>query len=122
MRKNATEYLDYNRGDKVSNTVSYMEAAVNYNRVFSEKHSVGALLVTQLRSFLTGNAADLQASLPFRNQGLSGRFTYGYDNRYLLEANFGLNGSERFAKNHRYGFFPSIGVAWNASNEDFLDH
>jgi len=118
--KNATEYLDYNRGEKVSNTVSYLEAAVNYNRVFSEKHSVGALLVTQLRSFLTGNAADLQASLPFRNQGLSGRFTYGYDNRYLLEANFGLNGSERFAKNHRYGFFPSIGVAWNASNEEFF--
>lgn len=118
--KNATEYLDYNKGSKVSNTVGYMEAAVNYNRVFSEKHSVGGLLVTQLRSYLTGNADDLQASLPFRNQGLSGRFTYGYDNKYLLEANFGLNGSERFAKNHRYGFFPSIGVAWNTSNEEFF--
>ena len=118
--KDATEYLDYNKGTKVSNTVGYMEAAVNYNHTFSEKHSVGGLLVTQLRSYLTGNADDLQASLPFRNQGLSGRFTYGYDNRYLFEGNFGLNGSERFAKNHRYGFFPSIGVAWNVSNEHFF--
>nr|WP_121270258.1 TonB-dependent receptor [Pedobacter schmidteae] len=118
--KVATEYLDYSEGGKVLNTVSYLEAAVNYNRTFSEKHNIGGLLVTQMRNFLTGNGGDLQSSLPFRNQGLSGRFTYGYDNRYLLEANFGLNGSERFAKNHRYGFFPSIGVAWNASNEKFL--
>lgn len=118
--KTATEYLNYSEGGKVLNTVAYLEAAVNYNRTFSEKHNIGALLVTQMRNFLTGNAGDLQSSLPFRNQGLSGRFTYGFDNRYLLEANFGLNGSERFAKNHRYGFFPSVGVAWNASNEKFF--
>lgn len=119
--KNATEYLNYSEGGKTLNTVSYLEAAVNYNHTFSEKHSVGGLLVTQMRNFLTGNAGNLQSSLPFRNQGVSGRFTYGYDNRYLLEANFGLNGSERFAKNNRYGFFPSIGAAWNASNEKFFD-
>ncbi|OOG18362.1 SusC/RagA family TonB-linked outer membrane protein [Sphingobacterium sp. CZ-UAM] len=118
--KDATEYLDFKPGTKVANTVSYLEAAVNYNHTFSEKHSVGGLLVTQLRSFVSGDADKLQNSLPYRNQGLSGRFTYGYDGRYLLEANFGLNGSERFAKNHRYGFFPSIGVAWNASNEEFF--
>jgi TonB-linked SusC/RagA family outer membrane protein len=119
--KTATEYLNYNEGQKVLNTTSYVEAAVNYSRTFSEKHSIGALLVTQMRNYLTGNAGNLQASLPFRNQGISGRFTYGYDNRYLLEANFGLNGSERFAKNQRYGFFPSIGVAWNAANEKFFE-
>jgi len=119
--RDATEYLNYSEGAKTLNTVSYMEAAVNYSRTFSEKHSIGGLLVTQMRNYLTGNAGSLQGSLPFRNQGLSGRFTYGYDNKYLLEANFGLNGSERFAKNHRYGFFPSIGVAWNVSNEKFFD-
>jgi TonB-linked SusC/RagA family outer membrane protein len=119
--KIGTEYLNYNEGPKVLNTTSYVEAAVNYSRTFSEKHSIGGLLVTQMRNYLTGNAGNLQASLPFRNQGISGRFTYGFDNRYLLEANFGLNGSERFAKNQRYGFFPSIGVAWNAANEQFFE-
>lgn len=117
---NATEYLNYTQGAKVQNTTTYMEAAVNYNRTFGEKHSFSGLLVTLLRNYLNANAGTLQLSLPFRNQGLSGRFTYGYDNRYLLEANFGYNGSERFAANHRYGFFPSVGVAWNVSNEKFM--
>jgi TonB-linked SusC/RagA family outer membrane protein len=117
----ATEYLNYQEGGKVQNTTTYMEAAVNYNRTFKEKHAISGLLVTILRNYLTANAGDLQSSLPFRNQGLSGRFTYGYDNRYILEANFGYNGSERFAENHRFGFFPSVGVAWNVSNEKFME-
>jgi TonB-linked SusC/RagA family outer membrane protein len=52
--------------------------------------------------------------------GLSGRFTYSYDSRYFGEFNFGYNGSERFAKKERFGFFPAIGFAWFASNEDFF--
>ncbi len=118
--KDATEYLNYREGNKVLNTTTYMEAAVNYNKTIGQKHVITGLLVTILRNYLNANAGDLQQSLPFRNQGLSGRFTYGYDNRYILEANFGYNGSERFAQNHRYGFFPSIGLAWNASNEKFM--
>lgn len=116
-----TEYLNYEPGDRKANTTSYMEAAVNYNRTFHEKHAIGGLLITTLRNYLTADANDLQAALPARNQGLSGRFTYGYDNRYLFEGNFGYNGSERFARNNRFGFFPSIGVAWNASNEKFFE-
>jgi len=116
----ATEYLDYTPGDKVVNTTTYAELAVNYNRTFNKVHSISGLLIGIQRNYLTGNAGSLQASLPFRNQGVSGRLTYGYDNRYLLEANFGYNGSERFAKNNRFGFFPSIGVAWNVHNETFF--
>lgn len=118
--KTATEYLNYTPGDKVVNTTTYLEAAVNYNRTFNRVHNIGALLIGIRRNYLNGNAGDLQLSLPFRNQGVSGRFTYGYDNRYLLEGNFGYNGSERFARNNRYGFFPSVGVAWNAANEKFF--
>lgn len=115
-----TEYLNYREGSRKANTTTYMEAAVNYNRTFNEKHTVGGLLVTIMRNYLTANASDLQAALPARNQGLSGRFTYGYDNRYLFEANFGYNGSERFARNNRFGFFPSVGAAWNVYNEKFF--
>ncbi|MGE8292315.1 MAG: SusC/RagA family TonB-linked outer membrane protein, partial [Sphingobacterium sp.] len=118
--KTATEYLNYSEGVKIVNTNTYAEAAVNYNRTFNEKHNISGLLITIMRNYLNGNAGNLQASLPFRNQGLSGRFTYDYDNRYLLEANFGYNGSERFAKKQRFGFFPSIGVGWNLSNEAFF--
>ena len=49
---------------------------------------------------------DYITSLPKRSLGLAGRVTYGYDNRYLLEANVGFNGSENFAKGNRMGIFP----------------
>jgi TonB-linked SusC/RagA family outer membrane protein len=116
-----TEYLNYQPGDKIVNTITYAEFATNYNRTFAKKHAVGGMVIGILRNFLNANAGDLQTSLPARNMGVSGRFTYGYDNRYLAEMNFGYNGSERFAANHRFGFFPSAGVAWVVSNENFFE-
>ncbi|WP_114937695.1 TonB-dependent receptor [Mucilaginibacter endophyticus] len=118
-----TEYLTYNQNPaaNISNSITYIETAVNYNRTFAQKHAVSGLLIGTMRNFLTGNAPTLQLSLPSRNQGVSGRFTYGYDNRYLVEFNFGYNGSERFASNHRFGFFPSVGAGWVVSNEKFFE-
>jgi TonB-linked SusC/RagA family outer membrane protein len=102
-----TEYLTYNQNPSanVSNSITYIETAVNYNRTFAQKHAISGLLIGTMRNYLTGNSPTLQLSLPSRNQGVSGRFTYGYDSRYLFEFNFGYNGSERFASNHRFGFF-----------------
>ena len=114
-----TEYLDYNEGDKTITANTYLEAAVNYDREFG-KHGVGGLLVMQLRNNHQPNASSLQTSLPKRNVGLSGRFTYAYDSRYFVEGNFGYNGSERFDKDHRWGFFPSAGLAYMVSNEKYF--
>ena len=114
-----TEYLDYNEGDKTITANTYLEAAVNYDRDFG-KHGVGGLLVMQLRNNHQPNASSLQTSLPKRNVGLSGRFTYAYDSRYFVEGNFGYNGSERFDKDHRWGFFPSAGLAYMISNEKYF--
>lgn len=116
---NPTEYLGYYPGWKDIDTTSYLEAALEYGRTFSEKHAVSGLLIYYTRNKLYANKNTLQESLPFRNQGLSGRFTYGYDSRYLIELNFGYNGSERFHRKERYGFFPAAGAAWVVSNEKF---
>ncbi|HEY9258865.1 TonB-dependent receptor [Chitinophaga sp.] len=116
-----TEYLNYVPGTKTVNSSFYMESALNYNRTFHEDHTLSGLFVFMVRNNLTGNGADLQASLPFRNVGLAGRGTYSYKNRYYVELNFGYNGSERFHESHRYGFFPSAGVAWSVSNEKFFE-
>lgn len=127
-----TEYLNYQEGAKFLDSRTYMEAALNYNRTFGSKHAVSGMLITLFNNFLQGTpgsglnpapseAEKLQLSLPYRNQGVSGRFTYGYDNRYMAEFNFGYNGSERFAENNRFGFFPSAGLAWNISNENFFE-
>lgn len=99
-------------------TTTYMELSASYNRSFGV-HGVSAMLVYTLRNQQNSNYENLQLSLPHRNLGLSGRFTYSYDQRYFAEFNFGYNGSERFSKNERYGFFPSLGLGYMVSNEKF---
>ena len=116
-----TEYLGYSEGQKDVSSSVYLEAAVNYSHVFAEKHTVSGMLVNIMRNNLIGNAGDLQNSLPFRNLGLSGRFTYTYNSKYSAEFNFGYNGSERFYKTHRFGFFPSAGMAYTLSEEKFWE-
>lgn len=117
--EDGTEYLNWGEGPKKVESSFYLETALNYNRTFAEKHGISGLLVFMTRERLNANAGNLQLSLPSRNMGLSGRATYAYDNRYFAEFNFGYNGSERFAEKHRFGFFPSAGLAWNVSNEAF---
>lgn len=116
-----TEYLGYGESSKVLDSRMYMESALNYNRTFGNKHDVSGMLIGILSSFETANPGSLQLSLPSRNIGVSGRFTYGYDDRYLVEMNFGYNGSERFAPNNRFGFFPSIALGYVVSNEKFFE-
>jgi TonB-linked SusC/RagA family outer membrane protein len=113
------EYLRYYPGSKNISSLFYGEASLAYDRKFKEKHAVSGMLVGVIRNFQTANATTLQASLPQRNLGLSGRFTYNYDNRYFTEFNFGYNGSEKFDEGHRWGFFPSAGLGWVVSNEAF---
>ena len=51
--------------------------------------------------------------------GFFGRFNYDYDKRYLLEVNGRYDGSGRYSRDQRWGFFPSASVGWNMSNENF---
>src|SRR5690606_39820074 len=48
------------------------------------------------------------------------RFNYSYKSKYLLTLNSRYDGSSRFNKNDRFGFFPSVSVGWNVSEENFL--
>ena len=115
--ESGSEYLDYSGGKDI-NSKTYLEAAVEYARTFG-RHEVTGLLVYQNTQQVIGNPSSVLESLPFRNQGLSGRFTYTFDKRYGVELTFGYNGSERFARHERYGFFPAAGVTWNISSEPF---
>ncbi|WP_394902575.1 SusC/RagA family TonB-linked outer membrane protein [Bacteroides xylanisolvens] len=49
-----------------------------------------------------------------------GRLNYNYQQRYLLEVNGRYDGSSRFTKNNRWGFFPSVSAGWVVSQENFL--
>lgn len=99
----------------------YTEANLNYNRVFGEKHRVGGLLLYYQQEYTrTDGGTDPYKIVPYRNMALSGRATYSYDDRYMVEFNFGYTGSENFEKNSRFGFFPAIAMGWMASNEKFI--
>lgn len=120
LNTDGEEWLSFSESPKTVNATTYFESAINWSNTFDEKHDVGALLVYTLRDEKrTQNGNDLQLSLPYRNVGLAGRITYAYDTRYLLEMNFGYNGSERFSEKERFGFFPSAGLGWVLSNEAF---
>ena len=102
------------------NRTLYFQAMVNYDRSFG-KHAITGLLVYQQKEYnINVPTTDIVASLPQRNQGVSGRVTYAYNNKYFAEGNFGYTGSENFAPGHKFGFFPSIGVGYLISNEDFF--
>lgn len=98
----------------------YFEGRLNWNGEF-DVHNVGAMLVGTLQESSNLIAGTVFEALPARNAGLSGRATYDFDNRYFGEFNFGYNGSEKFTADKRFGFFPSVGAAWMASNEKFWD-
>ena len=119
--EDGTQHLKYDEGKKDVSSTLYFEGAVQYLNTFAENHAVSGLLIYTGREELKGNAGNLELSLPSRNLGLSGRVTYGYRSKYFVEGNFGYNGSERFDKNHRYGFFPSIGAGYMISNEAFWE-
>lgn len=114
-----TEHLNYNETGKAITSTFYMESALSYNKRFNNKHGVSGMLVMLMQEGLEANGGTLELSLPSRNLGVSGRFTYNYGDRYFSEFNFGYNGSERFSEQNRFGFFPSGGVAWQVSNEKF---
>lgn len=103
---------------QVINRSIYMEAAANYERTFNA-HNVSALFLFNRREYVDLGTTNARLNLPYRSQGLAGRLTYAFDNRYLLEFNFGYNGSENFPKGKRYGFFPSVSSGWVISNEKF---
>ena len=115
-----TDALDFNSSVSGDRNMA-LQFTLEYLRNFADKHDVNGLLVFLQRDENQNNPGNYFASLPIRHQDLAGRATYGYDQRYLIEFNFGYSGSENFAKGHRFGFFPSFALGYNISNESFWD-
>ena len=107
------EFLDHSSSGEYGEQSTYLEGAITYSGDFG-KHYVDALLLYNQKS------RDIGDKLPYRNQGIAGRFSYSYDDRYVAEFNFGYNGSENFARGYRYGFFPSVALGWLISEEKFM--
>ena len=98
----------------------FIQAYLDYKRKFGV-HDVNAMLLYNQDQLDNNKPDNLLSSLPRRKQGIAARLSYAYDDRYLAEVNFVYNGSENFAKNNRFGFFPSIALGYNISQEKFWE-
>ncbi len=94
-----------------------------YNYVYSgqldyrnsfQKHNVSALALAQRRVSQTA------AGFKHFEENWVARATYDYDGKYLFEANMAISGSEQFAPENRFGYFPAFAGGWNIAREDFM--
>ena len=110
--------IDQTIGNGFSHNASdgrtYIQARLDYNRLFSNRHEVTAMLLANRGNRTVNN------ELAYHSQGITGRFAYYYNQKYLMEFNFGYNGSENFAPGKRYGFFPAGSIGWVVSEEVFM--
>jgi TonB-linked SusC/RagA family outer membrane protein len=99
-----------------------MQASLNYARSFGN-HNISALALlnqnTNTRD--TINAANVVAPLtPINYRGYTGKVSYNYKYKYLLDLSGAYNGSDRFGNGKKYGLFPAISAGWNISEEPFF--
>ncbi|WP_065219054.1 MULTISPECIES: TonB-dependent receptor [Butyricimonas] len=85
-----------------------------------DDHQTSLTAVLQAIQSNGAPASSLFSGIEHRNVSFSMRGSYGFKDRYFVEGSFGYNGSERFAKSNRMGFFPAVGAAWVVSKEGFM--
>lgn len=136
----------YNSGAvrATSNLTWANENYLTYEKAFNGGHNFSALLgysqqewkleTTGLDGmyFASDNIRTLNGAGTISNQAVNttvehglasffGRLSYDYKSKYLFQMNFRADGSSRFGKDNRFGYFPSASAAWRFSDESFLD-
>lgn len=114
---------------------------LNYDKSFG-KHRINAMVGTSYQEYKkesvsasgSGRASELTTeldnatkatdvggnSLRWALMSYMARLHYSYDDRYLVTATFRADGSSKFGKDNRFGYFPSFAAAWNIGNESFM--
>lgn len=107
----------------------HFESTLNYDRVFKDDHRVGGLVyfylsdqqgTSQHSEAENANLNTSLAQIPKRYMGLSSRLTYGFQDTYMIDVNFGYTGSENFIPGKQFGFFPSVALGWIPTNYLFI--
>ena len=118
---------------------------LRFNRTFNRKHRINSVLgltydqrTTKNMTYVVQDFVTLEKTTeqPFLGQVISsplanldretklfsllGRVNYAFNNKYILTASFRRDGVSKFLEDQRYGFFPSVAVAWNAHREGFI--
>ena len=91
------------------------EFFTEYNRTFN-KNTVGALIMFHQDEYVDST------DFPDRRLSVSGKLSYGYNNKYIVNLAAQYGATENFMKGRRYGFFPAVSGAWIASEESFMQN
>lgn len=144
-RSALTDPINTGINGSIANGESYryqITNTLNYNKTFGEKHKVNALIGNEIIYQESESNSMKLIRFPFPNFGLDqistatvsekdtdrtsnsllsyfGRVNYNYDDRYLVTGTIRRDGSSKFAEASRWGVFPSVAVAWRASQENF---
>ena len=119
------------------------ENTLSYSTVFGKHHSFSALIGLTLQSSVNKSNSQSYKQIPFESLGMAGlalgemsnasssisestlmsylaRVNYNYASKYYITATFRADGSSKFSRKNRWGYFPSASAAWNISNENFF--
>lgn len=96
-----------------------IQASLNYARVFNEDHDISSMFLYNRQS--TTNEKDgAVGGVPANFEGYTLTLGYKYKSKYLLDVNMAYNGTDRFGRDNRFGFFPAVGVGYAISEESFF--
>ncbi|RYY63159.1 MAG: TonB-dependent receptor [Chitinophagaceae bacterium] len=127
--------------NETKNTVFVADQVLTYIKTFNRKHSVNALVGNSINNVLLQNTNATGTGFPTnsikaisaaankagsssqektRLVSFFGKASYTYDNKYTLDASLRADASSRFGVDNRWGYFPSGGITWRASQEKFV--
>jgi TonB-linked SusC/RagA family outer membrane protein len=99
-----------------------LQVFINYERTFNKVHNVKGMLLwnRQSRTRDWENVVYFSPEVPSKFEGYTGQISYNYKSRYMIDVNTAYNGTDRFGKDNRFGFFPAIALGWNIAEEPFF--
>lgn len=111
-----TVYANYNK--EFESILSSIDATIGYDYQYWRNDYPAYITVND-----AGETTAQTSPYDERHSLISyyGRLNYSFDSRYLLTATFRRDGSSRFAKNNRWGTFPSVALAWRVAGEKFFE-
>ena len=119
LRKTGEDgWLDYNPAGSSKVKKQYLDFSFNYEKQIDDHYITALALYNQEKTHYRESSFP---DVPHGYIGFVGRVTYNYKNRYFSEFNIGINGSENFPRNSRFGIFPALSLAWLVSDEPFMD-
>lgn len=97
-----------------------IQTYLNYDKSINEIHNLNLMLLFNRQSRTVDLDGMTSAAVPENFQGYTAKISYNFREKYLIDINGAYNGTDRFGKNNRYGFFPAVGVGYSISEENFF--